>query len=224
MNIDQLHKKARQAIGSGEMGFRTGADYLAEARKLGATQRESASAIGKSPAWVNALLKWHDGGFKSDAPFPGATRSPVQRAEQKNGDQKRASRPATTAEQAQAQTAKANAQHAKAEAQKARADAAKVRAEANKARAEAKRAQQEAFSGMFSGMFGHREKKKIHSGARELLIKALGMLGSEHSGERASAALVVEKQRARLGMTWDELIVPAESQVEMRPHEAAGVH
>jgi hypothetical protein len=137
MNIDQLHNRARRAIESGEMGFRSGADYLAEARKLGATQRESASAIGKSPAWVNALLKWHDGGFKSDAPFPSATRSPVQRAEQKNGDQKKASRPATTAEQAQAQTAKANAQFAKAEAQKARADAAKARAEAKRVRAEA---------------------------------------------------------------------------------------
>jgi hypothetical protein len=36
------------------------------------------------------------------------------------------------------------------------------------------------------------------------------MLGSEHAGERASAALVVDKQCAKLGMTWEELIVPAE--------------
>ena len=65
---------------------------------------------------------------------------------------------------------------------------------------------------LFSGSStGHRGKKKIHSGPRELLIKALGMLGSEHSGERANAAAVVEKQRAQLGLTWEELIVPAQA-------------
>jgi hypothetical protein len=50
----------------------------------------------------------------------------------------------------------------------------------------------------------------IYSGPRELLVKALGMLGSDHAGERANAALAVEKQRAKLGMTWDELIIPAD--------------
>jgi hypothetical protein len=228
MNIDQLHDKARRAIESGEKTFREAAEYLAEARKLGAKQRDSAAAVGKSPAWVNALLKWHDGGYKDDVPFPRAMRSPVQPAEQKRGDQKKAFRPATSAEQAQAQTARANAQHAKAEAQKAKAEAARARAEARRVREEARRAKQEAFSGMFNDMLGGcREKKKIHSGARELLIKALGMLGSDQAGERANAAVVVEKQRARLGMTWDELIVPAESRAEVRPkkaHEAAGVH
>jgi hypothetical protein len=44
--------------------------------------------------------------------------------------------------------------------------------------------------------------------ARELskLIGALGMLGSEHAGERAAAALHVERLRARLGKQWSELI------------------
>lgn len=60
-------------------------------------------------------------------------------------------------------------------------------------------------------MFGRgHTKKKIYSGPRELLIKALGMLGSEHAGERANAALVVERKRKQLGMMWDELIVPAD--------------
>lgn len=45
------------------------------------------------------------------------------------------------------------------------------------------------------------------SGTRELLVKGLGMLGSDQIGERAAAALVAEKQRVKLGMTWDELIV-----------------
>jgi hypothetical protein len=38
------------------------------------------------------------------------------------------------------------------------------------------------------------------------LIGALGMLGSEHAGERAAAALQVERLRAKLGKTWRELI------------------
>jgi hypothetical protein len=42
---------------------------------------------------------------------------------------------------------------------------------------------------------------------RKLLVKALGMLGSDRVGERASAALKVEKFRTRLGKTWDQLIV-----------------
>jgi hypothetical protein len=35
------------------------------------------------------------------------------------------------------------------------------------------------------------------------------MLGSDQAGERANAALVVEKQRTKLAMTWDELIISA---------------
>jgi hypothetical protein len=207
---DALHEKARQALESGEKIFseraREAAKYLAEARKLGARQRDSAKAIGKSVSWVNVLLKWHDGGYKADCPFPRAARLRVQPAKQKN----KSSRPPTTAEAAAAQAAKANAERAKAEAQKAKAEASKARAEASKARTQARERIHEAFFGY------RREKKKIHSGARDILIKALGMLGSEHAGERDNAARVVEKQRARLGMTWEELIVPAEADVRAK--------
>ena len=43
---------------------------------------------------------------------------------------------------------------------------------------------------------------------RELskLIGALGMLGSDHAGERAAAALQVERLRRRLGKQWKDLI------------------
>ena len=66
--IAKLHDKARRAIAAGEGSFRQAAEYLAEARKQGATQRQSAKAIGRSPAWVNTLLKWQASGFK-DTPF-----------------------------------------------------------------------------------------------------------------------------------------------------------
>jgi hypothetical protein len=212
-NIDQLHERARQAIEAGEKKFseraREAAAFLAESRELGAKQQESAKAIGKSAGWVNALLKWHDGGYKTDCPFPRATRPRIQPAERKT----KSSRPPTTAEEAKAQTAKANAERAKAEAQKAKAEASRARAEAKKAKSENSKARAQARERMhdaFAGIFGgRREPTKIHSGARELLIKALGMLGSDHAGERANAAMIVEKQRARLGMTWEELIVAA---------------
>jgi hypothetical protein len=43
--------------------------------------------------------------------------------------------------------------------------------------------------------------------SRDLLVKALGMLGSDHEGERAVAALMADKERRKFGRTWDELIV-----------------
>jgi len=43
---------------------------------------------------------------------------------------------------------------------------------------------------------------------RAKLIKALGMLGSEHAGEQAAAAAKVETFRAMLGCQWETLIIP----------------
>lgn len=42
---------------------------------------------------------------------------------------------------------------------------------------------------------------------RARLIKLLGMLGSEHDGERAAAASAVVALVRRLGLTWDGLVV-----------------
>lgn len=41
---------------------------------------------------------------------------------------------------------------------------------------------------------------------RSKLVAALGMLRSEHAGERASAALHVERIRTEIGKQWSELI------------------
>ena len=45
-----------------------------------------------------------------------------------------------------------------------------------------------------------------NSSARELLVKTLGMLASDQAAERDSAARFAERFRAKLGVTWDELI------------------
>ena len=41
---------------------------------------------------------------------------------------------------------------------------------------------------------------------RRRLARILGMLGSEHAGERASAALQAEAFRKRHGMTWEQML------------------
>ena len=169
-SLVQLHSKARRAIEPGESKLREATEYLAQAQKLGGTQRQSAKAIGKSPTWVNKLLKWRDAGYK-ETPF---------------GPQSKAKRAAAVKATKQPMTeARANAERAKAEAAKARAEAV-------------------------ARIFGP-AIKTIPIGARTLLIKALRSLAADSAAERASAALIVENARARLNLTWDELIVPAES-------------
>ena len=169
--IAKLHDKARRAIAAGEGSFRQAAEYLAEARKQGATQRQSAKAIGKSPAWVNRLLKWRSGGYR-ETPF--GPQSKAKRAAVQSPKQSR--RPMTTEE--------ALAQKAQAEFQTARAVAV-------------------------AAMFGA-ESKRIPAAARAELLKALHMLSSS----RDTAAVLVERCRVRLNLTWDELLVAAEHENE----------
>ncbi|MGD0420203.1 MAG: hypothetical protein ABSA68_11610 [Xanthobacteraceae bacterium] len=173
--IAKLHDKARRAIAAGEGSFRQAAEYLAEARKQGATQRQSAKAIGKSAAWVNTLLKWQASGFK-DTPF-----GPQSKAKRAAVQSPKQARPALTPELALMHKAQAEFQTARAIA--------------------------------VATMFGA-DTKLIPAAARKELLRALAMLGSEHAAERASAALIVERQRARLNLTWDDLIVPADTAEE----------
>jgi hypothetical protein len=211
ITVPELLSRAKQAIESGETSLHAAAEDMAAAQEQGATQRQIAEAVGKSAAWVNRLLKWRQSGYRDVTPFGPQARANRKRAGRvQSPEQKRA----TTSEQAQAaaeraraDTAKAEAAKAKAEAQKAKAEAAKARADARTASAKEKASSYSFFQAAFGG---NTIKKKIPSGARELLVKALGMLGSDHDGERANAARFVEKQRTQLGMTWDELIIPAD--------------
>jgi hypothetical protein len=166
-SINTLHDKARRAIEAGEHKFREAAECLAAARKLGATQRQSAKAISKSPAWVNMLLKWRSGGYRGTpfGPQSKAKRAAVQSPKQ--------SRRPMTAEEALAQKAQAEFQTARAVA--------------------------------VATMFGA-DSKRIPAAARKELLAALRALASS----RDTAAILVERQRARLNLTWDDLLVPAE--------------
>jgi hypothetical protein len=211
ITITELLDRAKRAIETGENTLHDAAKDIAAAREQGATQRQIAEAVGKSAAWVNRLLKWRHSGYQDDTAFGPQARASRQRVRRVQATEQKKEKPATTSEQAQAAAARARAETAKAEAARAKADAQKAKAEADKAKADARAARANAKAkaySFFRGAFGG--DKKIHSGPRELLVKALGMLGSDQAGERASAALVVEKQRAKLGMTWDELVIPAD--------------
>ena len=87
-------------------------------------------------------------------------------------------------------------------------DLDEVRREANSARRVRQRSQTKSTEGLTT--------PGIPASRRDLLVKALGLLGSEHGGERANATVVVEKQRAALGLAWDELIIPAAVQTQAR--------
>jgi hypothetical protein len=215
MTIEENLDCAKRHIEAGETNLRAAAEHLAAARKQGASQRQMAGRLGKSPPWVNRLLKWHDDGYGDETPFGPQAKASRQRAKGVQATERKKQKPATTSEQARAAAARARAEQAKAEAQKARADAAKAKADAAKAKAEARKATVEEEARMhdaFRAAFGMAEKKPLHSGPRELLVKALGMLGSDHAGERDNAARMIEKLRREQlgGMTWEELIIPAD--------------
>lgn len=44
---------------------------------------------------------------------------------------------------------------------------------------------------------------------RQRLVQLLGMCGIEFDGERAAAALAADRLRHQLGLTWDDLVAPA---------------
>jgi len=226
ITVADLLSRARNAIKSGETALHAAAEDIAAAQQRGATQRQIAQAVGKSVGWVNRLLKWRLSGYQDDTAFgpqAKASRARVQARERKKG------KPATTGEQAQAAAERARAETAKAEAAKAKADAKKSAADASKAKADARKAEADAAKARAnarkanaksntSGFFRLRENalgKDIDARTRDRLVKALGMLGSAFDGERLSAASAVEQYRRKLGLTWDELIIPA-SEAEAR--------
>jgi flagellar biosynthesis GTPase FlhF len=136
--------------------------------------------------------------------------SPVEAKKQKaaNARDNRLSRERRKTENAAKSDARARADEAKAQAAKARASQA--RAEAAKARAEARAKRDHFRSKIHETVFGGRGRKvEMDAKTRETLVKALGMLGSEHDGEVLAAARMVEKVRRKLGVTWDQIIVDA---------------
>jgi hypothetical protein len=203
---------AKRAIASGENDLRRAAEHIAMAYEEGASQRLIASSIGKSPAWVNRLLSWRESSYPDDTPFGPQSKASRERARvqaTERTDTRKKSKKGKVQDElaaalALAKAAKSEAAKAKAEAQRATDEAMRFKAEAIRERIRAENAYADACA---ADPHFDRHECSIHNGTRELLVKALGMLGSDHPGERASAALVAERLRAKLDKTWNELIV-----------------
>jgi hypothetical protein len=57
----------------------------------------------------------------------------------------------------------------------------------------------------------------LSSDDRRRLVNILGMLGSDHDGERAAAGLLASKLLKGNGIRWDDVIVPESEQLSPRP-------
>jgi hypothetical protein len=178
ISVADLLFRAKTAIASGEKSLRIAAEDIAAARQQGATQRTIAAKIGKSAAWVNRLLAWRDSGYIGDAAFGRAQRRRI-------GVQP--------------------AEH------KAKSAAAGGAARNDSARGETKQrsnVQEPNFDWAWLGdELGNIVSGTISDTPRDVLVKTLGMLGSDHDGEIVNAARAAEKQRRKLGLTWDQLLI-----------------
>lgn len=65
----------------------------------------------------------------------------------------------------------------------------------------------------------------LHPAARDRLVKLLGLLGSEHHGERANAALMASRLLEQCGLTWADVIQPPPATpTPVRPAVPASAH
>lgn len=199
--IDELLSRARQSILTGFDTLMTAIEDMAEAQEQGASQRQIAKAVGMSPAWVNQMLRWRRGGYKDGTPFgpqskAGRQRSQVQAAERKCTPEKHhGTRDLTHGSGAP-----------KACAVPIKTANAFLKAKTSKAQAEAAKTEAHAETDARPNKLNHRT---LHIGSRNCLVKTLSLLGSHDAGERDDAALSTENTRKKLGMRWDDLIVPA---------------
>jgi hypothetical protein len=100
---EELLSQAKTLIAAGERSLHEGMQCLHDAaealaiakEEFHSTQREIAQFVGKSPAWVNALLQWRLRGYKGGSPFgPTTKQGRVQHAEQQAISQRRRTLPA----------------------------------------------------------------------------------------------------------------------------------
>ena len=190
MTVEELIIQANSHLGIGENfrtdKFRSAADCLARACDQGATQRQIAEGVGKSAAWVNRLLQWRKDGHIG-APFA----DKVVQGVNENG---LSSDQVTVEPTSVSEISDTPDEHRLADSSvQAKASVA----ERNDIAATAER---------------QPTSKKFSGDERARLIETLESLATEQLRQRAQFALNVEKRRAELGLTWDELLKPAEEE------------
>lgn len=197
MTKEELLSRAKQNIDSCETPLRAAAEDIALACDQGATQREVAAAVGKSPAWVNRLLKWRSSGYEGSA-FGGNFVQGVN----KKGAQ---TAPAVT------ETVLSPISWAESDGLPAQVPQTNI-SELDTTKTGVSEHVLPSDGGENFSEAGrpltHKEAFDV-SVQRRNLIKGLDLLGSARPGLRAQLALIVESRRAQLKLTWDQLIIPA---------------
>ena len=188
VDVDEFLRRAESAIAAGERFMREAADYIAAAQAQGVSQRAIAARIGKSHPWVNRLLAWRAGGFLGEA-FNRAARKSLQSAGQP-ADQETRPETATSGHEPPPRDGCTPADDDAVTEWWRRTNSERVRVN------------------MFD-FYGIRRLRHAEAKDRELLVKALGMLGSNQPGEVLNAARLVEKQRRKLNIAWETMIIPA---------------
>jgi len=93
----EVLSNAKVAIEGGESRRDSAERFGVAEENFGATQREIAKAVGRSPGWVNCLLRWRRSGYKEKSPFgPTTTAGRVARAQQRTKASKPRDPEATT--------------------------------------------------------------------------------------------------------------------------------
>jgi DNA-binding CsgD family transcriptional regulator len=177
--ITTLLDKARRAISASDASLHQAADHIAAARAQGASQARIARHLGRSPAWVSILLRWRRDGFKG-APF-----APQSHAARKAAQARR------TLERSRSVNGASPIAHSGGVHSECTPDKI-ARAEVQRAQFDFQRERAQAVTAMFGAT--------IDTNLRAQLVMLLASLPTGHP---------IERVRARLGMSWNELLVPA---------------
>jgi hypothetical protein len=189
--IDELLSHAKDLILTGFGNLRDAVEDMASAKEQGASLRAIAKAVGMSHGWVNEKLKWRKGGYQG-TPF-----GPQSKASRRRG-------------QAADHTRRLDSHPAKQvilPPQRRRAAPVAVRS-----------ITPEPVGGVDMARLADAETVTpaeiikaggLNSIQRGDLIHVLELLGCARPRTRSTVALTIEKRRAELGLTWDELIIPA---------------
>jgi hypothetical protein len=186
--IADLLERAKQSILLGMDSWRAATEDMAAGQEQGASQRQIAKAVGKSAAWVHQMLKWRREGYKDDTPFGLQSKASRRRA---NGVQATERGQQLFRDSAPNPGTLTRAVHSFAPDQIGSDDLDPLADAEIDPRAEA----------ISTG--------GISASQRHDLIERLEMLAYAKPMFRAKFALNVEKRRAELGLTWDQLIIPA---------------
>src|ERR1700722_14151627 len=69
LSVAEHLSRAKHDITAGDKSLRSAAEHIAAAIEAGASQRDVAATVGKSPAWINRLLQWRDSDYRASGPF-----------------------------------------------------------------------------------------------------------------------------------------------------------